>query len=619
MMKIILYLVVFLLLGTGLVFGVDHFYDRFHQTTSFEEKSVKENQSINAINKTDNHLEDPAVNLPQNIIEKTPPHFLPGFDWRLPKDTLATDYSGLIGDENNDPSIVKNTFIIVRWDQSNPRAAAFDFSRLESKLKRIAPQPALIRLEVNSSCEAPKWALQRLRQSSKKSLIFWDDVYLQLTQPFIQAFASRYAAHPQIIGVQLGLGDGEFGDAPDSCENYSNKRGWGEFWMSPSERQEAEQRFGFNPDVFEAATKANVDLYAKAFGVHKNKLAFTNLGTLFTYGEGAEPYNQKLKTIANYVLKQGLGNRDGAIERWMSYTDKVYGTRFSSMPDGSCLMDFDENFTKQIRGRYWGTENEFYGNKDYVINEMGPVENHPYIFMISSLRTLQMRRNYLSITDMQEINHVDYKTQEFLRYLYLTLGKNISDTPDAFLLMGERYIAPYRLADQMDIDCVNKHKDKVTVRSFGRWLSESPMNTQIENKPALKVTMPESENHWYQGYYLPDGIDYEYFARESKQFAFDLNDQLSKKRCKVQGSSGSLQKGCLVDIKATFKDTVKTQLTAYVEEGKSATIQTLGDNKIKTVTFTLQSQFKNGLAGSDIVLKSNEANIPLILLRVNFI
>jgi len=92
---------------------------------------------------------------------------------------------------------------------------------------------------------------------------------------------------------------------------------------------------------------------------------------------------------------------------------------------------------------------------------MGPVENHPYIFMISSLRALQMRRNFMSLTDMSNITHKDYKTQAFIKYLSLTMGKQYEDTPDAFVLMGERYIAQYRLKDQMDADCVSKNENTV--------------------------------------------------------------------------------------------------------------------------------------------------------------
>ena len=601
-------MVIFLIFAAAMVFGGDYFYDAYNSpnNTVLADSGSQQQQQENRAN---------ASIIPENVIKKliteSPPHLQQGFDWSLPSYAGEARYSGLTTELDTAVKAVKNKFLIVLWSEANPKKGVFDFSEFERDLKRVAPQRVLVRLEVNSACEAPDWALKLIRQTSEKSLIFWDKAYLDTTRPFIQAFAKRYASNPQVIGVQLGLADGEFGKAKDSCKDYDNKNGWGEFWMSPAERQEAEQSFGFNPEVFEQATRANIDIYAKAFGKYKNKLAFTNIGTLFTYGEGSEVYNQKLKDIANTILDKGLGNRDGAIERWMSYTDKVYGNVFTTMPDGSCRLDFNEDFADKIDGRYWGTENEFYGDRDYVIADVGPYENAPYRFLISSLRALQMRRNFISISSsLDKIDHPDYKTQEFLTYLSRVLGKSKENTPDAFVLLGERYIDPYRLADQMDVDCVNRNKKKVSVRSFGRWLRESPQNAQIDNRPAIKVTMPKAENYWYQGFYLPEGIDYEYFAREAKEFSFDVNDKLAQIRC---------QDGCEVEVKATFKDTVKTSLTVEVAEGISQSLETMGDNEIKTATFTLETRFAELNKHSDLVLKSQQSEIPLIMLRINLL
>jgi len=632
-MKTILYIILFGLFSAAVIIGGDYFYDVYNSPVHSPVKSLDNVNNNQISDNTEQHADQKQLNnqpkIPHELATDkattssvnsktkltklttmTPPHFKQGFDWSLPSYAGEERYSGLTTELDSGMKTVKNRFLKLLWNEANPQKGVFDFSGFERDLKRIAPQRALVRIEVNSSCEAPDWALKNLRQTSEKSLIYWDEAYTNALRPFIQAFARLYASNPQVIGVQLGLADGEFGKAEDSCDDYGNKNGWGEFWMSPNERNEAEQSFGFNPEVFEQATLANIDIYAKAFGKHKNKLGFTNLGTLFTYGDGAEPYNQKLKKIAKYVLDLGLGNRDGAIERWLTYTDKIYGNVFTSMPDGSCRLDFNERFASKIKGRYWGTENEFYGENDYVIAEVGPYENNPYRFLITSLRVLQMRRNFMSISNMSKVYDGDYKTQDFIKYLTLTLGKQLENTPDAYVLLGERYIANSRLKDHSEVDCVSKNKNSVTVRSFGRWLEESPQNTRIENKPAIKVTMPKSENYWFQGYYLPDGIDYEYFAREAKEFSFDVNDELAKMRC---------PDGCDVEVKAIFKDTAKTTLSVEIAEGVSQNLETLGDNKIKTATFTLNSRFSKIKQGSDLVLRSGQQAIPLIMLRMNLL
>ncbi len=610
-MKTIFYIAIFLIFIVAMVIGGDYFYDIYNSpatsvkgVTADEDKEQPKKIS-NVSNNTvhENTVSNNNAVSSTKLLTKSPPHLQQGFDWSLPAYADEAKYSGLITEEDTTIKAVKNKFLMVLWSEANPEQGVFDFSEFERDLKRVAPQQVLVRLEVNSACEAPAWALNQIPQSSKKSLIYWDKAYLDSTRPFIQAFAIRYASYPQVIGVQLGLADGDFNG---SCGDYDNKNGWGEYWMSPDAIAEAEAKFGFSPEIFESASKANFDIYINAFGKNKYKLALTNIGNLFTYGQGAERYNQKLNALSKYALEKGIGNRDGAIEQWMSYLDKAYGNVITSMPDGTCRLDFDEQFAKKIQGRYWGTENEFYGRKDYVLARHGPFSNQAYRELISSLRALQMRRNYMSTSNgLRDVDHPDYKTQDFLKYLTRVMGKSMENTPDAFVLMGERYVAAYRMGDHTEQACVKNAGDKIAFRSFGRWITESTQGT-----PAIKISMPKEENYWDQKYYLPEGIDYEYFARESKEFSFDVNDELAQIRC---------QNGCEVEVKAIFKDTVKTTLNIQVAEGITQNIETSGDNKIKTATFALKSSFKQLNENTDILLKSQQRAIPLIMLRVNLL
>jgi len=373
-------------------------------------------------------------------------------------------------------------------------------------------------------------------------------------------------------------------------------------------------RPGITPLKFANLTQAQKDILTRNFstfkrissGKNKGKLAFTNIGPSFSWNRIAEPYNQKLKSIAKHVWQSGIGNRDGHVEIWMRFIDQTYGVGLLSLEDGSCAMDFNEQYARAIRGRYWGTENEFYGDKDYVKNANGPYKNQPYRFMVSSLRALQMRRNYFSIAgdSMEKMHHPTYKTQDFLRYLTKVMGKQMENTPDAFILLGERYISQDHAKNFADEACVKDSKKGVAVRSFGRWLME-----ESRSASALRVSMPESENYWGQNYYMPEGVDYEYSARKAKQFEFDLNDNLSKIRCK---------NGCKAEIKITFKDNQKTTMNVWYDDEVSQGFTTKGDNKIKTVTFNVNSRFQNDLRGKDFMINS-KTDLTLIMIRVNFL
>lgn len=529
-----------------------------------------------------------------------------GFDWSLPKNISVEDNSGLIDEYDRGLDFAQNVFAIVRWDEANPRKGEYDFSKFEESLVNASPKKLLVRLEVNSMCETPTWAKKLLRSSPDKSLIFWESAYIDLIRPFVKAFAKRYANDPRIIGVQLGIGDGEYRN--NSCD-FSNKDGWGEFWMSPNTIATAQSKYGFTPDIFEKQTKKIIDVYVEAFSNNRGKLAFTNIGPTFSWQDIAAPYNKKLKSIARHVWKAGIGNRDGNVEIWMRYIDKAYGVQLRSMSDGSCYLDFDEAYANTVRGRYSGTENEFYGNKGYVIDTNGPYKNQPYRFMLSSLRALQMRRNYISIAgdSMALIKDPIYKTQSFLHYLNRVLGKQIENTADVFIVLGERYVSPSNLESFANEPCVKNAKKGAPVRSFGRWLTE-----KSQSKPALPVLMPESENYWGQDYTMPYGLDFEYSAREAKQFEFDINDELMEKRC---------QKGCDVEVKITYKDTAITNFNIGYGDNKQQSFETKGDNKIKTVTFSVNSHFQNkhqNLGGTDFII-SSKITVPLIMIRVNFL
>ncbi|MCF6188951.1 MAG: hypothetical protein L3J51_00565 [Cocleimonas sp.] len=604
-LKGLLLILPLLLLSSGIFFYVDDLYEKFSIKAVIPAPHIK--LSKVEAQESDSHQKDNQQ--PKSVIKAIkvtstkPAYTVDGFDWSLPKNTPIENNSGLIDEYDRGIDYIRNVFAIVRWDEANPKNGRYDFSKFEKYLANAAPNKTLVRLEVNSACEAPKWALRKLRASKDKSLIFWDKSYIDLLKPFINAFAKRYANDPRVIGVYLGIADGEY---DDNCE-FDNKNGWGEFWMSPQSIANAQKKFGFNPEVFEKQTKAIVDVYVAAFGNNKHKLAFTNIAPSFSWNSIGEPYNEKLKKIAKHVWKTGIGNRDGHVEIWMRFIDKTYGVQLSSMKDGSCFLDFDEHYAKQIQGRYWGTENEFYGDKSYVKNANGPYKNQPYRFMVSSLRALQMRRNYFSVAgnSMEKLDHSVYKTQDFLRYLTKVMGKQMENTPDAFILLGERYISQDHAKNFSNEACVKNSKKGVAIRSFGRWLMEGSRSV-----PALRVSMPKNENYWGQNYYMPEGMDYEYSARKAKQFEFDLNDDLSMLRC---------DNGCKAEIKVTFKDTHKSTMNILYDKEFSQSFKTKGDNKIKTVTFNVNSRFQNELRGKDFMINSKTIDLTLIMIRVNFL
>ncbi|PWR00497.1 hypothetical protein [Leucothrix pacifica] len=526
-----------------------------------------------------------------------------GMDWRLPSYARRSTIGGLVSETRGPKDYIRGDFHIVRWDRTNPVSGKFDFSELQHQLNSRPGQQIVLRPEIYSRCETPAWALKQLRYTRNGSLIFWDQQYLELVKPYIQQLANFVRRNPQIVGVQLGIADGEYrGD----CKRFELKDGWGEFTMNPQELLEAETDFGLTPALLESSTKHIVNAFVTAFGSNTHKLAFNNLEQ-FSWNSIAEPYNQRMPSIAKFVLDKGLGNRDGQVEHWMRYIHKVYGMQLEPMGDGTCSLLMDETVADRYAKRYWATENEIYGNLDYVLNEHGSYQNQPYRFLISSLRGLQMRRNYSLIfaRAMQKIDHPVYKTQEFLRYLDKTMGKLRKDTPDLFILFGERYVADYRLAAEYPERKACQSNDRTAIRSFGRWITETS-----NSQPAMKIDMPESDKKWGQGFYLPNGTDYEYAARSSNEFSFNINEQLGKIRCPTR---------CNVVIKLTYKDDTKTTVWIETSAGETSKLTTKGDGKLKTASFTVELNPDNTLDRDDFRVKSGQGNLSLMLLRLNLL
>ena len=525
-----------------------------------------------------------------------------GMDWRLPDYVKRDQYGGLVSETQGPEDYVRTNFYIVRWDKTNPAPNQYDFSSLKKQLANKPKQSAMLRLEVYAQCETPAWALKKLRHTRKGSLIFWDPSYLETLTPYLHKVAELVRQYPQIISIQVGIADGEY---RGSCDNFALKDGWGEFNMYPKELLEAEQNYGFTPDILESSTKRIIDAYAKAFKENTYKLAFNNIDPSFSWTEIATPYNARMNAIAQYVMKKGLGNRDGQVEHWMRYIHKVYGMQIKPANNATCSLDMDERFADRIAGLYWGTENEFYGDLDYVRADHGSYQNQPYRFFISSMRALQMRRTHSLIfaRGMKKLDHPVYKTQDFLRYLDKTMGKQRHNTPDAFIILGERYVADYRLAAEYPERTACKQADRIAIRSFGRWVTE-----QSDSQPTLRINMPKQDKYWGQGFYLPQNIDYEYAARSSQQFSFKLNPALAQTRCKHS---------CKVQVKLTYKDQDSTSFWIMHNQLKTPSVSTQADNKIKTASFELT--LTPSSTQPALLVQSQGKPLSLMMLRINFL
>ncbi|WP_022950400.1 hypothetical protein [Leucothrix mucor] len=590
-------------------------------------------------------------------IQVTTGSLTPGYDWRLPASANLSTEGGLVRDTwAEDKPYTQSVFYSIRWDAVYQADGSYDFSEFENWIRDYSHGDSiLVRLEVNSRCDTPVSLREIFEFYAGGSTVFWQSRYLSEHQQFVAEFAQRFANDPQIIGVHLGIGDGNYSgikpdeytsttitngvsvtqDRCDEVDYFHADSGWGEFWMTEADLEHAMSK-GFSSTQFVNSVRHIIDSNLSAFAGNEHKLAFTNFGD-FAYDEyGLEAVASteidainegQDQQIVPYVMASGIGNRDGLIEDWLSYNDTVYGMQFEPGPNSSCYLRMDEDFADSIQGRYWGTENEEYGTEDYQILRHGPLETHNYRFLMSSLRALQMRRNYIQIhtPGMDSLPISEHNTPDLLNYLSKTVGRTRADTPDAFVVMGERYIREYYLKGFQETDFGNASlascqidtggERYVQVREFGRWLTE----VGGQGDKAELVDLSEFPSMWSVPNYLETQIagdhdtkKYEYAARRSHEFVFDINDEVVAERC---------DSPCELEVKLVFRDDVSTTLQVMNQEGVLSTLQTLGDGALKTASFPVSAEFANQFSGGDFGVTTAAVGqpFPVLMTRVNFL
>ena len=523
-----------------------------------------------------------------------------GMDWSLPANVGLSPNGGVWRDDGEDPArYIRATFLDLEWKGLNPAHGQFDFSEIDTVMEEEGRNLLIIRINWFGECAAPAWVNASTSAMTEHTIVFWDEAYFKAWAPFMQAFAARYAADPRLEGFYIGFGDGQ--KSGRDCS--SDDDGWGEFWMTPEELTEAQTRFGLSPAVLERATKRLLSTAASAFRGHTNKLMFTNIARF--YEESASPYNAVLPKLAAHMARLGIGMRNGDIENWSRYIDTAFGQTLTVAPRGTVRLATDERFAKGLRNRFWGDENEFYGRERYVLNDSGPYRNQGYRFYVSSLRGLEMRYSHMAISPdaIRALPSQPWNPASLMLYQAKVLGRSIDNTPDAFTLLGERYLD----ADYLHGPIANHSgivDNMLRIRGIERWLSEIG-----DSRAAYKINMPERENFWGQ-YYMPWGIDYEFAARASELFHFDLSDELARKRC------GG---GCNVEIKLSYRGTSDASIWIETAAGNSAVLALSNDQQIHTASFGLSSRFSNGLEKSaDFIVHSEGGEAELLLVRLVF-
>ena len=478
---------------------------------------------------------------------RTSDDIIDGWDFSLPPSAGVSDKS-LLCVSRNARSLPKVNFpanpvisLWVRWKDLEPKEGQYKFDKLLADIKTaeqagygvvIRPMTAVWeslahpdeskttdRLRQSKKC-APdylvaKYNVPRIRQKPKKN---WRLVNLDVTnKDFHRSYLKLVAAFgragiPQMKSVK-GI-----------IVGYASPS-WGDEGVGPHGKPDP-------PHV-----KQRLDAWAAACKGVEHKVCMG----------GVSPYG----------LSKGFGTRGGFVEMYLYMLPKAH---LGQGVDERGYVTVDEQAPIIKTGAFSGDENEEYA-KSWT-HRFGAVESFTYRYFTSSLRVIQMRRNYLL--------HSPFSIYPaMLPFVSQEMGRTVKDTPDVWCFLRESYLRP---------DVAGKRKSAKTerklgipARNFERWLYQRDTKG-FETAPAVKIKMPVRQ--WI----VQKDRMFDFVARAGGKIGFAIDDRFL---------TGGPHK---VAVKISYFDMPEGKLSLHYKTPKGSaakTVKLTNTGKLKTATFFL--------------------------------
>jgi hypothetical protein len=285
------------------------------------------------------------------------------------------------------------------------------------------------------------------------------------------------------------------------------------------------------------------------------------------------------------ALKLGMGQRNGFVEHYFLHAPNP-GLGQELDADGYLVVN--EKHPLIAGNRASGDENEEYTSGH--VERFGPIETFPHRYRESTLRMLQMRRNFVWAEGGPWLIN-----PPLLHYLALELGKNATNAPDAWCYLRE--------------SVVKGGKDGQPVKNFERWLFQRDADgarTLATEKVEVPPQMFEfDKNHLY-----------DLTARQTQMATGQSLIRFGLDEAFLAGGPYS------VAVKITYLDRANAewQLEYFNDANKATTRKVTCGNSgaVKTVTFILKdASFPGqGYTGLDLQIRALKGDAIIRLVRV---
>lgn len=474
-----------------------------------------------------------------------------GFDWSLPPGVRPAPHSFVKGAPAEKYPGNRIESINTTWHTIEPTEGRFDFSSIEKPLNKAKATGTAIELHVRASVwdietrdaagrvvtnrgplsgeiSAPRW-LQGIIPASKLTEAHNTPGVNSRTLINCNIFHPEY--HRRYLRMVDALAKSSLPQRPEIAVVYIH--------MVSESGGEENDGASIDDPVRGKVVRERIKAWADAFGRNGRKLAFT----------GYLPEN------LTFCYQHGVGQRNGLIECYLLHT---HNPQLGQSMDADGHMIVDESLPPIAKDLMFGDENEEYSTSgDFLVNRFGPRTMWNHRYREATLRLLQMRRNY--VWEPHGCTLDPYLSA----YLTLALGRQVSDTPDAWCYLRESYVHAGNIG----------RNPAVPVKNFERWLVQRDLPGE-PTKPVRKIMVKDyrPEGNIYNCY-VP-GKNYDFVARKGRRFGFALDDRFT------------VDENHPIAFKVTYYDEQPWILTYPTKQGiRERTMTCRGDGALRTVTF----------------------------------
>ena len=260
---------------------------------------------------------------------------------------------------------------------------------------------------------------------------------------------------------------------------------------------------------------------------------------------------------STYGFAKGFGVRGGFVEM---YLYKLPNANIGQCVDQRGYVTVDEIAPIIKTGAFSGDENEEY--EEGWTHRFGALESFTYRYFTSSLRAIQMRRNYL-------LHNPFSIYPAMLPFVSQEMGRTVKDSPDVWCFLRESYLRPNVVSKRKPTP--EERKLGSPARNFERWLYQRDTKG-FQTAPAVKIKMPVKQ--WI----VQKERQFDFVARAGKKIGFAIDDRF------LAGGPHS------VAVKISYFDMPKGELRLCYKTPKgpaSKTVKLQNTGKLKTATFFL--------------------------------